>query len=161
MFRKFVFPLLLCHVAFAQTDPADALTKAHDLYLQHKYSDAAAVLKTVLKKFPDCTNCYLELAGVSIRLRDGSAAFKALDRAVEVASTNEQRAAAHIFRGTLLSSGDKKQLQQAEKDFRDALAAYPNATEAHLKLGITLIRELREEEGVAEIHNYINAAGPK
>jgi thiol-disulfide isomerase/thioredoxin len=161
MFRKLVFSLLLCQLAFAQTGPADALTKAHELYLQHKYADAAAVLKTAIKKFPDCTNCYLELAGVSIRLRDGSAAFKALDKALETASTNEQRAVAHMFRGTLLYSGDKKELQQAEKDFRDALAAYPDATEGHLKLGITLIREMREQEGITELRHYIDAAGPK
>jgi len=119
------------------------------------------MLKKAVKKFPGCVNCFLELAGIDMRIQDLSSALDALDHAVAAAPAGDLRSTALLFRGTLLSAGDKKQLAQAEKDLRDALAQNPKLLEARFRLGIALVREEHEPEGLAEILAYLNATGAK
>jgi thioredoxin-like negative regulator of GroEL len=157
----FLVVLFSSLAAFTQSTPEEALTKAHDLYSQRKMMEAAGVLKSATKKFPDCARCYLELTGIYIQIRDGFAALNAVEGAIRVASTDDVRGTAHFYRGLLLYSGDKKQQSQAEKDFRDALSLNPKLTEAHLKLGVTLLREKHDDEGLAELRKYLEADGPK
>lgn len=162
MFRTFLTALILVSTfGFAQITPDEAIAKARSQYDQHKLNDAASTLKSAIKRFPNCSRCYLELAGVDLRMRDGASALAALDNAVKVAATDQDRADAHYYRGTMLNRGDKKQLQQAEQDFREALKLDPSLNASHLKLGITLIRESRDEEGLAEVRKYLDFDGPK
>jgi len=162
MFRKIVLTLSLFLSGFALSQTAEeAIAKARLQYDQHKLNEAASTLKSAIKHFPDCSKCYLELAGVDLRMGDGASALAALDGAVKVAETDQDRADARYYRGTVLINGDKKQLQQAEQDFRETLKLDPRLNAAHLKLGMTLIRELRDEEGLAEVQKYLDSNGPK
>jgi len=162
MFRILLTALIFVSTfASAQSTPDEAIAKARGQFDQHKWNDAAATLKSAIKRFPECSKCYLELAGVDLRMRDGASALAALDNAVKVAVADQDRAYAYYYRGTVLNRGDKKQLQQAEQDFREALKLDPALNAAHLKLGITLIRESRDEEGLAEVSKYLDSDGPK
>ena len=56
------------------------------------------------------------------------------------------------------NDSNTKALRDAEQEFTSAIAADPRLAIAHLNLGVTLIREDREEPGVAELRTFIAAS---
>src|SRR6185369_10661646 len=154
--------LALCSaVASAQTDLDQTIAKVRELVSKYKFNDAQNLLKNYLKHNPNCGRCYLEMAGINFQMEDGSEALKSLDKAIAVADTDEIRAEAHRYKGLLLMQGDKKQLAKSEQEFRQALLLSPKANQVHLKLGLVLIRENKQDEGIAELRTFVETGSDK
>jgi thiol-disulfide isomerase/thioredoxin len=103
--------------------------------------------------------CYLRIIQAQRGLGDLEAALETAKNAVSAAGSDRPLAArTHIIRGAILVSmaqpGDKR-LREAEREFRDALALDPTQPQGRRNLGIALIREGREAEGIAELKTYL------
>ena len=103
--------------------------------------------------------CYLRIIQAQRGLGDLEAALETAKNAVAAAGSDRPLAArTHIIRGAILVSmahpGDKR-LREAEREFRDALALDPTQPQGRRNLGIVLIREGREPEGIAELKTYL------
>jgi len=143
--------------ATAQTSPeTGALEKAQQLYQQKKYKEYLKLLQDTAKHYPGCAMCYLQIASFHMRWGNGMEARDAADRAVKAANTDALRAQTRLYRCQMLSGeDDKKVLAQAEQDCREALRLEPKVAEAHLNLGLVLMRENRDEEGLPEVRAYV------
>jgi thiol-disulfide isomerase/thioredoxin len=152
--------LVICAVpqSFSQSvAELDAIKQAQDLYHQKKYKECLKLLKDTVKHDPSCSTCYVQLAAYENRFGNFPAAIEAADRAVSVAATTPLQGEAHLLRCALLAdSTDKKQLATAEQDCRDVIKVVPKTAEAHLNLGLVLMRENRDDEGLAEVKAYVD-----
>jgi len=111
-----------------------------------------------------CAMCLMRMFQVERALGDFPAALDCAQKAVAAAGSNKSLAAqAHLLRGALLAEmGSKpadKELRDAEQEFRDALALDPVQIIAHMNLGIVLLRQQRDAEGITELNRFIAAPG--
>lgn len=108
-----------------------------------------------------CPDCYMGIANAELMLGDLPGAVQDFGRAAETAGDDRVLAAeAHMIRGQVLSAmasdpADTK-LKQAEKEFRTALSVSPKKSQARFYLGVLLLGENRDSEGVAELKAYIS-----
>ena len=159
---RYLSLLLLCLVivpaAFSQSPDIDvALKQAHELYQQRKYKDCIKLLKDTAKRYPNCSSCYVELGTIVDQLGDSPGAVEALDHAVKAASDDPARADAHLARCQLLArSRENKDLAKAEQDCRETLKLAPQTGEAHFGLGLVLMRENHDDQGLPEIKAYLD-----
>ncbi|MGO9592008.1 MAG: redoxin domain-containing protein [Candidatus Acidiferrales bacterium] len=105
----------------------------------------------------DCEACYFGLAVAQDRLGFSDDALKNCDKAMLQANTDVRRAADHVLKGNILSETENspKLLKDAESEYRAALQLEPNAAIAHLNLGVTLLRESQDAEGLRELSIYL------
>jgi thiol-disulfide isomerase/thioredoxin len=167
--------LLLCvlgivlAVSLPAQEPSDPVAQAlsqGDLYQsKHKYELALdAYHKADKLSHHSSPNCYLKIALVERKLGDFSSALDDTKRAVKVAGDNKSVAIqAHVLRATLLSQmaskpTDKK-LREAEEELHQALALDSVSAIAHLDLGMVLLKQERDPEGIAELNTFISCPG--
>jgi thiol-disulfide isomerase/thioredoxin len=102
------------------------------------------------------------MSAVERKLGDFASALDDAGRAAKTAGSDARMAAqAHLVRGVLLEqsargSGDKK-LGNAEAEYREALALEPQELTGHYNLGINLLRQKRDAEGIAELKKFVDA----
>jgi thiol-disulfide isomerase/thioredoxin len=111
-----------------------------------------------------CSVCLLRIVSILRKAGDFDGALNTAKKAIAAAGENKKLAAeAHAVRGSLLAAmankpTDKK-LKEAEQEFRDVLALQPELSVAHRYLGVVLIRQNRDAEGIAEMNAFISAPG--
>src|SRR5271156_3830120 len=111
-----------------------------------------------------CASCLLRIASIERRAGDMEDALDSAKKAEAAAGANKVLAAqAHLIRGAMLTTmaskpGDKK-LKEAEEEFRASLALSPALAEGHRDLGVALIRQGRDAEGIAELNLFIATPG--
>jgi thiol-disulfide isomerase/thioredoxin len=111
-----------------------------------------------------CASCLLRIASIERRAGDMEDALDSAKKAAAAAGANKVLAAqAHLLRGAMLTTmaskpGDKK-LKEAEEEFRTTLALNPTLAEGHRDLGVALIRQGRDAEGIAELNLFIATPG--
>jgi len=115
-----------------------------------------------------CVVCYLGLAHAYLGLSeayhaedDARWAMESCNRALSYAPDDHVRAQAHKCKGEVLQSLprlDPNTLSLAEHEFRAAMELDKEVPRYHLDLGLTLLRELHEEEGVQEVQTYLALA---
>ncbi|MGA8221191.1 MAG: thioredoxin-like domain-containing protein [Candidatus Acidiferrales bacterium] len=111
-----------------------------------------------------CAVCLLRMEKIDRQIGDFFAALDDAKKAVKAAGDNQVFAAlAHTVRGTLLAQmsakpSDKK-LREAEVEFRAALAADPTQVDTRYNLGVVLLRQEREADGIAELNAFIATTG--
>lgn len=147
--------------ASGNSESGTEIAKAQQLFGQHKISESLKVLKEAVKKDPDCARCYIEIAFENLQIRNVGDAMKALESATKAGSDDKVHAAAHRYKGLVLLNGDKKEIQQAEGEFRQALALDASVVETRFSLGLALLRLNREADGLAEIRAYLDLPGKK
>ena len=109
-----------------------------------------------------CSVCLLRIVSIYRKAGALDLALDVAKKAIAAAGDNKMNAAqAHEVRGSLLVAisgkpGDKK-LREAEEEYRSALALQPGESVAHLNLGIVLIKQGRDSEGISELNLYIAA----
>jgi thiol-disulfide isomerase/thioredoxin len=148
------------------SDPVAQALAQGDLYQsKHKYDLAlAAYHKADKLSHHSSAPCYLKIASVERKLGDFSAALDDAKRAVKAASENRSLAIqAHLLRATLLTqvagkSTDKK-LKEAEDEIRQALAMDSGHPLARFDLGVILLKQGHDPEGLAELNTFLNSAG--
>jgi thiol-disulfide isomerase/thioredoxin len=107
---------------------------------------------------------YLKLASVERKLGDFSSALDNAKRAVKAAGSDKSYAVqGHLMRSTLLTQMSGKptdnKLKEAESELREALTLDPSRTLAHFDLGFVLLKQGRDDDGAAELREYLAAPG--
>jgi len=153
-------------VAQEGSDPVSQALAEGDTYQSKKKFELARDAYRKADKLSHHTSAAacLKLASVERKLGDFSSALGDAKRALKAAEENKPVAAqAHLLRATLLvqMSGkptDKK-LREAEDEFRQALALDPAQPLAHFDLGIVLLKQGRDSEGISELSVFVSSRG--
>jgi thiol-disulfide isomerase/thioredoxin/Flp pilus assembly protein TadD len=144
------------------TDPAVALFKqGNDELDAHHYEEAIKTFKKVNQMRHDsCAECYLQTAVAQMKLGQLDDALKSCDRALSSATNDPLRIKGHALKGSILRDmgNDPKKLQAAESEYRAAAQLDPNNAAIHLNLGIVLLRESRQPDGIEELNTYLRIA---
>jgi thiol-disulfide isomerase/thioredoxin len=147
------------------SDPFAQSLAQGDLYQSRKKFDLAldAYHKADKLCHHSSAPCYLKIASVERKLGDFSSALDDAKRAEKAAGDNKAVAVeAHLFRAALLTQmsgkpSDKK-LKEAEDELRQALALDSTTALTHFNLGMVLLKQERDSEGLAEMNTYVSVA---
>ncbi len=146
--------------AAAQQAPAEAyedqLQKAAALLRAGKYDDAIKEYKRATKIRSDDAEPWFGLAQSYQKLGAYKNSLEATRRIFPLAADKIMQSNAHNLAGVALSAQgdtnkDQKKYQEAEQEFRAALAAYPDSSSGHFNLGTVLMKQGRDAEGQAEL----------
>ena len=157
----------LAYGAWAQSDASDIelqnhLRRAREAAASNKYGDALKELKEANKeKNNHCDVCFLETALLYSKIGDFQHMLESAQKALAAASSDAIRAQAHALQGEALaglSASDAKKTQAAEQQFRTAIQLDPQTPLYHLNLGIVLLKQSHDEEGVQELNKYLTLA---
>jgi thiol-disulfide isomerase/thioredoxin len=159
---------LFCLPAGAQdsSDPVAQALSQGDLYQSKRKYDLALDAYHKADKLSHHTSAaaYLKIASIEKKVGDFSSALDDAKKAVKAAGDNK---AVNIqvlqFRASLLAQmagkpTDKK-LKEAEEELRQALALDSANPVTHLDLGMILLRQERDAEGIPELNTYIASPG--
>jgi len=148
--------------AHAQTDDAqNELTKGIDLLRRHRYEDALKSFKQANElRGRNCAECFWDMAQTYYALVAYKNVIESCDKVIELAPTDKQLAvAAYNLKGmaleTLADRKDQKKLQDAEKALRQGINLNASTASLHYNLGVVLMQQSRDAEGVAELKQYL------
>jgi thiol-disulfide isomerase/thioredoxin len=154
--------------AFAQdlTEEAKKEVAQGDALFQHRRYDKALEAYRKADKLSHNASavCLLRMVRAERKLGDLDAAMDHAKKAVKVAGDNKVwAAAAHFVVGSLLADeagkpNDKK-WKESEQEFRQALALAPSVAVVHYQLGLVLMKQERDAEGIAEMKAYLAMPG--
>jgi thiol-disulfide isomerase/thioredoxin len=155
-----------CIVAQESSDPVAQALSQGDLYASRRKYDLAldAYHKADKLSHHSSAACYLKIASVERKVGDLSSALDEAKHAIKAAGDNRAVVMqAHLFRATLLAQmagkpTDKK-LKESEEEVRQALAVDPTSATAHFDLGFVLLKQERDEEGIAELKAFLSMPG--
>ena len=158
---------LLASLSLAAQESSDPVSQAlaqGDLYQSKRKYELAldAYHKADKLSHHSSAASYLKLSLVERKLGDFSSALDDAKRALKVAGDNKTAALqAHLVRATLLTQmagkpTDKK-LKEAEEELRQALALDSTNAIAHLDLGMVLLRQERDAEGIPELNTFVSS----
>jgi thioredoxin-like negative regulator of GroEL len=136
----------------------EALDQAADAIREGKYPQAQELLKKILKRYKDCSVCWVELAYSSLKMGKVEEASKAAGKALDVATSDVERATAHNLRGEIYFAtgiSDGKQLAKAEAEFREAVRLTPENAIFHLNLAHSLLKQSKDDEACQELKNCL------
>ena len=151
-------------VAQQSADPVAQAIAQGDLFeSKHKYELAfEAYLKADKLSHHTCAHCYLKMSNIERRAGDFASALGDTKRAIKAAGENKTlaveayRACASLEAAMAGKPTDKK-LKEAEENIRMALARDPSVAVIHYDLGMVLLKQERDPEGIAELNLFINA----
>jgi len=142
----------------------DEMEKGREFMRRHKYDDALKSFKRANemadKKSPQC---FLGMAQAYQGLEAYKNVIESCDKLIELAGSDIQlRALAYNLKGIALQSQgegkDQKKLREAEAVFRQAVALNSDLSIIHYNLGLILMQQGRDAEGIAELRNYLELA---
>src|SRR5579864_9218825 len=112
-----------------------------------------------------CTMCLLGMFAIYKRVGDSGNALDVAKKAVKEAGDNKPLAAiAHLSRGVLLgqmtSKPKDKKLAEAVSEIREALTLDPSNAIEHFDLGVILIKQEDDADGIAELKTYLASSNP-
>lgn len=157
-----VASVITVSVGAQQPDPVAQALAQGDAYQAKKDFEKAleAYQKADKLSHHGSAIAYLKIGSIERKAGEFLSALDDAKRAVKAAGDNKPLAIqAHLFRASLLMqmSGkptDKK-LKEAEEETRQALALDAEHPLSHYSLGVVLIRQERDAEGVAELNRFI------
>jgi peroxiredoxin len=154
--------------AFAQELSEEAkkeVAEGDALYQHRKYDKALEAYRKADKLSHNASAaCLLRMVRAERKLGDLGAAMDHAKKAEKVAGDNKiGAAAAHFVVGSLLADeagkpSDKK-WKEAEQEFRQALVLAPSVAAVHYQLGLVLMKQERDAEGIEEIKAYLAMPG--
>jgi peroxiredoxin len=140
----------------------DSLAKAQKFVNSAQYDEALKELHRDEKQATGVQIYYVEwnLARTYAGLGDIKKAAESCDRAIAGAPDDSAKARAHTLKGRIYTGdqSNKKELAMGEAEFRAALQLVPSFATAHFNLGLTLLRENRNSDGIAELQAYLDVA---
>src|SRR5690348_9030503 len=163
---RFAILALLSTLTQAQS-PSDPIAKAisqGDLFQSKRKYELALDSYRKADKLSHHSSAaiYIKLTAVEIKMGDFPSALDDSKKAVKAAGDNKALAAeAHLLRSTLLTQmsgkpSDKK-LREAEDELRQAMALDPAQPITHYNLGMVLLKQERDAEGLAEMNAFVGA----
>lgn len=145
-------------------DAADEMRRADALLARHQYEQA---LQSYKKAYGLTGKTSLDaLLGMAVAYRGLGANKNVLDLSADAlklaGDDKRQQANVHNLRGAaLVALADKpgdKRLVEAEEAFKAAVLANPELAAAQLNLGVTLLKQGRDEDGIRELKRYLERA---
>ena len=140
----------------------DAIDRADALSTQHQYQQALDAYRQADRiSNHTCADCLLGMVNMECYLGDFDTALDDAKRAQTVAGSDRMVAAeACEVRARLLastaSSFDDARVKEAESQLRQALVLDPKKSNVRFDLGVLLLEEGRDAEGVAELKAYVS-----
>ena len=142
-----------------------AIMRGDNLLARKQFKEALEAYRRADKlSHHHCAVCLLRMEKIDRQIGDFSAALDDAKKAEKAAGNNQVFAAlAHTVRGTLLAQmsakpNDKK-LREAEEEFRAAIALDPTQVDNRYNLGVVLLRQERDADGIAELDAFIATTG--
>jgi peroxiredoxin len=149
-------------VATAQEpDYEEEFLKGRELFRRGKYEDALKSFKRANElREKKSAECYAWMAETYRALEAYKNAIECADKVLEFANGDRQLILkAYNNKGLALQESaerkDQKKLQAAEAVFKEALTVEGAPAIIHYNLGVTLLQLSRDEEGVAELKQYV------
>ncbi|HEY6660155.1 MAG TPA: redoxin domain-containing protein [Pyrinomonadaceae bacterium] len=139
----------------------EELLKGKDLYRQHKYEEALKSFKRANDmREKKCVECLVWMSETYFALEAYKNVIESSDKVIELANGDGQLTMkAYNSKGlsllALAEKKDQKKLQAAEAVFRQGLAIEGALPILHYNLGVALLQLNRDEEGMAEMKQYI------
>lgn len=162
LFSALLFALPV--VAQTPSDPVAQAISQGDLYQSKRKYDLAldAYHKADKLSHHSSAVCYLKMAAVERKTGDFSAALDDARRAIKAAGGDKVLTIqAHHARATLLtlmaSKPTDKKLREAEDELRQALVLDSTTPLTHFNLGVVLLKQERDPEGIAELNTFISS----
>jgi thiol-disulfide isomerase/thioredoxin len=166
----FVFFSLISlpHAAQESSDAVAQALSQGDLYQSKRKYELAldAYHKADKLSHHSSAAAYLKIASIEKKVGDFSSALDDTKKAIKVAGGNKAVTIQALqFRAGLLAQmagkpTDKK-LKEAEDELRQALALDPSNAVTHLDLGMILLRQERDAEGIPELNTYVSSPNAK
>lgn len=161
--------IFLLGLPLAAQDPSDPVAQAlaqGDLYQSKRKYELAldAYHKADKLSHHSSAAAYLKIVSVEKKTGDFSSALDDAKKAIKAAGDNKAVAiqALRTRAGLLAQMAGKptdKKLKEAEEELRQALALDPAAAVTHLDLGMLLLRQERDAEGLPELNGYVSSPG--
>jgi peroxiredoxin len=141
----------------------EELENGKQLFRQRRYDEALKSFRRANElREKKCADCYGWLSETYLALEAYKNVIDAADKVIEFAGDDKQL----LIKGynnkglalqALADKKDQKKLQAAETVFRQALAIDDARPTIHYNLGVVLMQLNRDEEGIAEVKQYIKA----
>ncbi len=139
----------------------DVLQEGKDLFRQRRYDDALKRFKRANEMHEKkSAECYGWMSETYLALEAYKNVLDATDKMIEFAGSDRQLLfKAYNNKGLALQASaekkDQKKLQAAEAAFRQAVTLGNSPAILHFNLGVALMQLNRDEEGIAEINQYL------
>lgn len=144
--------------AAAPPAPAEVLEAANDSLRAGDFKEAIRQFKQADKALGgSCVACQLGLAKAFNGVRAHNEVLKSVEAALRLTTDKQELAVAYNEQGLALlalAGDDQGKLKQAEAAFRQVMALN-DPPAAHFNLGVALLRQGRDEEGVAALRRYL------
>ena len=161
-----IFVLLVGSAGLAQTQQS-----AEDLYRLGRQQFERSLYDEAIQSFraaahasgESCAKCYFGISNAYLRMGNPAASLQSAEIGIQQAKDNAERAGAHDLKGRILllqAGDDPQQLEAAENEFREAIRLSPARLEARFNLGLALLRQYKDKDGLDEIRTYL-ADAPK
>ena len=150
--------------ALAQVPAAtfeEETANGRDFLKRRRFEDALKSFKRANElKEKKCAECFYLMANAYMGLEAYKNVMPSTDSAVQLAGDNvELQAQAYNLKGVALQkqadNKDMKKLGEAEAAIRQAIAVKPNFSQAFYNLGIILLQQRRDPDGIAELKKFI------
>ena len=144
-----------------ETSYEDLVQEGKNLYRQHRYDDALKRFKRANElRDKKSAECYSWLSETYMALEAYKNVIDAAERVIEFAGDDRQLLfKAYNNKGLALQASaakkDQKKLEAAEATFRQAVTLGNAPAILHYNLGVSLMQLNRDEEGVAEVKQYL------
>ena len=145
------------------TSYEDVVQEGKNLFRQRRYDDALKKFKRANEmREKKCAECYIWMSETYLALDAYKNVIESADKVIEFAGDDRQLLfKAYNNKGLALQASaekkDQKKLQAAEAVFRQAMALENPPPILHYNLGVALMQLNRDEEGVAEIKQYLKS----
>jgi thiol-disulfide isomerase/thioredoxin/cytochrome c-type biogenesis protein CcmH/NrfG len=138
-----------------------SMRAASQLMRESKFDDAVAEYRKAIQLSGGKDYApYWGLAQAYNQLNDTKSVLSSCDQMLALAANDAERSLCHNLKGLALAKRgmeDKPSLALAEAEFRETLRLDSLYTAAYFNLGMTLLLENRDAEGVAELRAYLKA----
>jgi thiol-disulfide isomerase/thioredoxin len=150
---------LLIRPAAADDAKADAAEGARRLLDSGRYEEALKAFKAAnASQKGQCAPCLLGMAEAQLALDKADEAEDSCRKALKLGIGQPGlRALALSLQGITLATRARtpKDLHEAEESLRGALEADPRVRNAQFSLGVVLLRQARDEEGIGALRRYL------
>ena len=166
--KRWAAVVLAMTVGLAQETPAAAEKTLDEAYVLLEAGDYEKAVKAFRKahKREDAPSfrCAIGRATTFNRIEAFKKADKSSQEALELAATSKERAAAYFEKGVALyarGSANDEELKASEHALRKVLEESGGGwNQARFPLGVILLKQERDDEGVAVLEAYLAAAPP-
>lgn len=157
-------PLLQLPPAFAQETAAtydDEVRTGREHFRRKRYEDALKSFKRANElKGKTSAEAFFLMAQAYMGLEAYKNTIQSCDKTIELAgSDNQLKAQAYNLKGIALQKQwdgkDPKKLQEAEEALRQGLSIETKLADLHFNLGMVLLQQKRDPEGIAELQRVL------